>query len=234
MKIAIMQPYFFPYIGYFQLINAVDEFVVYDNIKYTKRGWINRNRILVDGEDSYITLPLKKDSDYLDVRDRRLAETWVTKRNKMLNRIAGAYAKAPYFNAVYPLVKKSILYEDDNLFNFILNSLLMVSGYLEIQTPFVVSSTISADYGLKSGERVLGICHAKKADIYINPIGGVELYSKDGFREEGLELHFLKTNDFRYKQFNNEFIPFLSIIDVMMFNSKKEINEYLTSFYTLL
>jgi len=234
VKIAIMQPYFFPYIGYFQLINAVDEFVVYDDIKYTKKGWINRNRILVDGKDSYITLPLKMDSDYLDIRDRYLAKTWVAERNKMLNRIIGAYGKAPYFTAVYPPVKKSILFEDDNLFNFILNSLLMVSEYLEIQTPFVVSSTISVDRELKSGKKVVEICNAREADAYINPIGGVELYNKDNFKSKGVELYFLKTNDFKYKQFNNEFIPFLSIIDVMMFNSKEEIKEYLTSYYTLL
>src|SRR5689334_1147970 len=102
-----MQPYFFPYIGYFQLMNAVDEFVVYDNIEYTKKGWINRNRILEDGTDSYITIPLKKDSDYLDVRDRRLAESWPTEKRKMLNRIIQSYRKAPYFNSVYPMIEKT-------------------------------------------------------------------------------------------------------------------------------
>ncbi len=83
MKLAIMQPYFFPYIGYFQLINTVDEFVVYDNIEFTKKGWINRNRILVNGKDEYITLPIKKDSDFLHVKDRFLAETWSKDSAKM-------------------------------------------------------------------------------------------------------------------------------------------------------
>ena len=87
MKVGIMQPYFFPYIGYFQLMNAVDEFVVYDNIEFTKKGWINRNRILVNGKDAFITISLKKDSDYLDVRDRYLADSWSSDRVKMLNRM---------------------------------------------------------------------------------------------------------------------------------------------------
>ncbi|MBE0682580.1 MAG: WbqC family protein [Anaerolineales bacterium] len=233
MKIAIMQPYFFPYIGYFQLINAVDEFVVYDNIKYTKKGWINRNRILVNGKVSYISLPLKKDSDHLDVRDRYLADIWSLERDKMLNRIIDSYRKAPHFDSVYPIIKKSILFEEHNLFGFILNSLNLVREYLGIQTPFLVSSTIPVDHGLKAEKKVVAICKARKADMYLNPIGGVQLYSKADFRNENIDLCFLKTTDFIYKQSNNEFISLLSIIDVMMFNSKEEIMKYLTSFYTI-
>lgn len=233
MKIAIMQPYFFPYIGYFQLINAVDEFVVYDNIKFTKKGWINRNRILVSGKDSYISLPLKKDSDHLDVRDRYLADSWSFEKDKMLNRIIESYRKAPYFDSVYPIIEKSILFEEHNLFGFILNSLNLVREYLGIQTPLLVSSTIPVDHGLKAEKKVVAICKARKADMYLNPIGGVQLYSKVDFRNEGLDLCFLKTTNFIYKQSDNEFVPFLSIIDVMMFNSKDKIMEYLTSFYTM-
>lgn len=234
MKIAIMQPYFFPYIGYFQLIKAVDEFVVYDNIEYTKKGWINRNRILINGKDSYITLPLKKDSDHLDVRDRYLASSWPFEKDKMLNRIIESYRKAPRFDSVYPIIEKSILFEERNLFGFILNSLNLVREYLEIQTPLLVSSTIPVDHGLKAGKKVVAICKARKADTYLNPIGGTQLYSKADFKNEGLDLCFLKTADFIYKQSDNNFVPFLSIIDVMMFNPKEEIKEYLNSFYTLL
>jgi WbqC-like protein family len=233
VKIAIMQPYFFPYIGYFQLINAVDEFVVYDNIEYTKKGWINRNRILLDGKDSYITLPLKRDSDYLDVKERRLAGTWPTERNKILSQITGAYGKAPYFNTAYSIIKKSFLFEDDNLFNFLLNSLFLLGEYLEINTPFLISSTISIDHELKSEKKVLEICKARGADKYYNPIGGVELYSRGNFKNAGLDLFFLKTNNFQYRQFNNDFIPFLSIIDVMMFNSREKIKEYLDFYHVV-
>ncbi len=229
-----MQPYFFPYIGYFQLMNAVDEFVVYDNIEYTKKGWINRNRILVNGKDSYITLPLKKDSDYLDIRDRYLAESWFLEKDKFLNRITAAYRKSKYFNSVFPLIERCVLFEDKNLFFFILHSLWLVKEYLNIQTPLVISSSILVDQNLKADKRVLAICKSKKADSYLNPIGGVRLYNKEQFKGQGVDLHFLKTNDFSYKQFDSEFIPFLSILDVMMFNPKEKITDYLNSSFSII
>jgi hypothetical protein len=233
VKIAIMQPYFFPYIGYFQLINAVDEFVVYDNIEFTKKGWINRNRILVNGKDLYITIPIKKDSDYLDIRERSLSEIWGNEKKAMLNRIMGIYKKAPLFECVFPIIKKCIIFNEYNLFNFIFNSLNLIINYLEIQTPLLVSSSILIDHDLKAENKVIAICKARKANFYLNPIGGVKLYDRDRFKEEGINLKFLKTNDFSYKQFNNDFVPFLSIIDVMMFNSKEKIKEYLDSFFIL-
>ena len=234
MKIAIMQPYFLPYIGYFQLINAVDKFVIYDNIEFTKKGWINRNRILVNGQDVYITLPLKRDSDYLDVRERFLADSWLSDGKSMLNRIAGAYRKAPYFKIVYSLIEKCILFEQNNLFQFIFNSLSLVNEYLHIQTPLVVSSTISIDHELRAEKKVMALCQACHAAEYINPIGGISLYQKDDFQQAGLSLYFLKSNEFIYRQFNHDFIPWLSIVDVMMFNSTTEIKEYLNSSYTLI
>lgn len=233
MKIAIMQPYFFPYIGYFQLINAVDEFVIYDNIEFTKKGWINRNRILVNGRDSYITLPLKGDSDYLEVRKRFLADSWSRERKTMLNRITGAYRKAPNFRLVYPLIENCVLFDESNLFRFVLNSLNLVNEFLQIGTPVLVSSTISIDHGLPSEKKVMALCKARQATEYINPIGGIKLYQKDDFQREGLDLHFLKSKDtIVYKQFDHDFIPWLSIIDVMMFNSREEIKQHLTSSYT--
>src|SRR6201997_1769206 len=146
MTLAIMQPYLFPYIGYFQLMNAVDEFVVYDNIQYTKKGWINRNRILVNGKDAYITFPLKKDSDYLDIKDRYLADDWVLERKKILNRISESYRKAASFEFVYPVIEKIILFEETNLFKFILNSLTVLKEYLSIKTLFPVSSEIDINH----------------------------------------------------------------------------------------
>ncbi len=233
MKLAIMQPYLFPYIGYFQLMNAADEFVVYDNIKYTKKGWINRNRILVNGSDAYINFPLKKDSDYLDVKDRYLAEIWPQERQKLLNKLKESYRKAPYFEQAYAVIEKCILFEDMNLFAFILNSLTVIKNYLDISTPFVVSSTIAIDNSLKAQDKVMAICQSKKANVYINPIGGVELYNKEDFTKSGIELFFLKTGTIEYKQFDNAFVPYLSIIDVIMFNAKEEIKKYL-SLYSLL
>lgn len=232
MKLGIMQPYLFPYIGYFQLMNAVDEFVVYDNIEFTKKGWINRNRILVNGQDAYISFPLKKDSDYLNISERYLAETWNTERKKMLNRITESYRKAPYFNYAFPVIEKIISFEEQNLFRFILNSIKEINNYLEIPVSLVTSSTIPIDFSLKAEKKVMAICEAMKADVYINPIGGLELYNKEEFREAGIELNFIKSEYIEYNQYQNEFVPWLSIIDVMMFNSQKEINQYLGC-YTL-
>lgn len=233
MTLGIMQPYIFPYIGYFQLMNAVDEFVIYDNIKFTKKGWINRNRILVNGADSFITLPLKKDSDYLDVKDRYLADVWVEERKKLSNKIKAAYLKAPYFDLAFPVIEKAILYNENNLFKFIFNSLNVIKNFLEIQTSLVISSTIPIDHHLKSEKKVIEICKAKTADIYLNPIGGTALYSIENFKHDGIDFRFLKTNEIMYSQFKNEFVPSLSIIDVMMFNSKSDINFFLNS-YTLI
>ena len=233
MKLAIMQPYFFPYIGYFQMINAVDEFVVYDNIEYTKKGWINRNRILVDGKDAYISLPLRKDSDFLQVKDRCLAETWAVEKKKILNRVTESYRKAPQFAEVFPLIQTCLQYEDSNLFNFILHSIRQVNAFLGIPTQLVISSSVPIDHQLKSEEKVIAITKSRNASIYMNPIGGLELYSKDHFKESGIDLIFHKSRNITYPQFKNDFVPWLSIIDVMMFNSKDTVKNFLEAYDTL-
>jgi hypothetical protein len=215
-------------------MNAVDEFVAYDNIEFTKKGWINRNRILVNGKDSFITIPLKKDSDYLSIRDRYIAEIWSSEKKKIMNRIIESYRKSPHINLVYPVIEKCILFEELNLFKYIFYSLNIVKEYLEIQTPLFISSTITINHELKAEKKVMAICKARNADTYVNPIGGLQLYIKDDFKNESIDLQFLKTNDFTYRQFNNDFVPWLSIIDVMMFNSKEKIKEYLNFFYTLI
>lgn len=231
-NIAIMQPYFMPYIGYFQLINSVDEFIIYDNIQYTKKGWINRNRILVNGKDQLITLPIKKDSDYLDVIDRELSELWEKDKNKMINIIKSSYSKSPYFNKTSELIFECINNKEKNLFRFIYDSIVLINNFLDIKTPIVISSFINADHTLKSQDKVLSLCRVQNADGYINSIGGVELYDKTIFKQNGIRLNFIKSNPINYKQFNNEFIPWLSIIDVLMFNSKEQIQRYLSN-YTL-
>jgi hypothetical protein len=232
-KVAIMQPYFFPYIGYFQLINSVDEFVIYNNIQYTKKGWINRNRILVNGNDKVITLPLKKDSDYLNVMDRKLSESWGKDKRKMLNLIHVSYRNAPYFIEAYDIIQKCLLDTEENLFTFILNNLKNINNYLEIKTSIIASSELDIDHSLKSQDKVLAICKARKATKYINAIGGIELYNKEEFKKQDIELNFIKSSPINYKQFNNEFVSWLSIIDVIMFNSKETIKQYL-NLYTLI
>ena len=230
MTLAIMQPYIFPYIGYFQLMNAVDEFVVYDNIEFTKKGWINRNRILANSTDSFITIPLKKDSDYLTVKERYLADTWLVERKKILNKINESYKKAPCFNNVYPIVEQCLLFNDINLFRFILNSIEVIKRYLSISTSLIISSSLNIDHNLKAEKKVVEICKIREADTYINAIGGTALYNKDDFKQQGIKLCFLKTGNINYRQFNNDFIPHLSIIDLMMFNSIDEIKLMLNNY----
>ena len=234
MKLAIMQLYFMPYIGYFQLINAVDVFVVYDNIQFTKKGWFHRNRILVNGKDKMFSVPLKKDSDYLDVAQRVLADSFDIESKRMIRRIKASYQKAPYCKEVMPLVEECFQRGSGNLFDFIHTSLELLTQFLQIDTKIIISSAIDIDHTLKSQDKVLAICKKLNADIYINAIGGQDLYVAEAFRIKGIELRFIKTKSIEYKQFDNEFVPWLSIIDVMMFNSKERIKEYLHYYYSLI
>ena len=229
MKIGIMQPYFWPYLGYFQLINAVDKFVIYDNIKYTKKGWFNRNRYLCNGIDRYFTIPLEKGSDFLDVRDRRVSQSF--DREKIKSQIKSAYCKSPYFKEIYPLFCACIEYENFNLFEFIFYSVLKIVKYLEIDTEIIVSSSLNIGHEVRGKEKVLAICKKLEGTQYINPIGGQGLYNKEEFDINGIKLFFLKMEEgISYTQFNNKFVPSLSILDVLMFNSVEEIKVMLNRY----
>ena len=228
-----MQPYFLPYMGYFHLLNSVDEFVIYDNIQYTKKGWINRNRILVNGKDKLISLPLKKDSDYLNVIDRKLSDNWNVEKVKLLNLIKSSYKKSPQYSIIFPIIEKCIQLSDNNLFNFILNSLTQLNSFLEIDTKVTISSTINIDHTLKSKDKVIAICKNLNATTYINAIGGQELYNVKDFKNHELDLKFIKSSLLNYKQYKNEFIPWLSILDILFFNEKQDIIKHLNE-YTLI
>jgi hypothetical protein len=232
MRLAIMQPYFFPYIGYFQLIAAVDLFIVYDNIKYTKKGWFNRNRLLQNGKDLMFSLPLKSDSDYLDVCERELAASF--NRDKLLGQFKEAYRRAPYFAQTLPLVEQIVLHEDTNLFRFLHHSIVKTCEHLGITTEIRISSDIAIDHALKNQDKVLGLCKAVDASTYVNAIGGIELYSKETFREQGIGLKFIRSKPFEYPQFGAAFVPWLSIIDVMMFNPLDTIQTCITTNYELI
>jgi len=223
-----MQPYFLPYIGYFQLLNAVDKYVIYDNIQYTKKGWINRNRILQNGKDLMITISLEKDSDYLDIKDRYLSVGFDKK--KLLNQIRESYRKAPYFDMLMPLIERIVNYDDTNLFHYIDNSIREICKYLDIKTEIIISSTFDIDHSLKGQDKVIAICKELKATDYYNAIGGQELYSPEEFKKENINLYFISSNPIEYKQFANEFVPWLSILDVMMFNSLENIHKILDNY----
>jgi WbqC-like protein family len=227
MKLAVMQPYFFPYIGYFQLIAAADTFVVYDNIKYTKKGWINRNRLLRNGEPVVFSLPLKSDSDSLDVRDRSLASDF--DRKKLLNAIASAYQRAPYFCETFRLISDVVLFEEQNLFRYLHNCLKRTCEHLGLGTEIVISSDVDIDHTLRGQEKVIALCEALGATTYLNPIGGVDLYSTEAFAAKGVVLKFLRSTPFEYTQFGGPFVPWLSIIDVMMFNPPDAVETFIKS-----
>lgn len=229
--IAIMQPYFLPYIGYFQLINAVDSFVVYDNIEYTKKSWINRNRFLQNGRDVLFTLPLKGDSDFLNIDERFISTDF--NANKFLNSIDNAYKKAPYYKSLMPILESIVVYPRSNLFDFIYHSILQICNYLGIQTNIYISSTIPINHKEKAEQKVISICKKMCANKYINAIGGTALYSNDDFKQEGIALYFLQTSKaLHYSQLDNNFVPNLSIIDIIAFNANEKIKTMLNQ-YTL-
>ena len=228
MTLGIMQPYFLPYIGYWQLLSTVDKFVIYDNIQFTKKGWIHRNRILINGIDKMFTLPLKKDSDFLNINERYLSDDSKKQIIKTLRVIENSYSKAPFFQTVYPVIENIFLYDNKNLFEYIINSINIVKKYLNIETDIIISSSIDIDHKtLKGKNKVLAICDRLSTKTYINAIGGKDLYNVNEFKKNGIELKFLQTNNISYKQFKNEFVPNLSIIDIMMFNPVSDIKEML-------
>jgi hypothetical protein len=230
-RVAIMQPYLFPYIGYFQLIAAVDLFIVYDNIKYTKKGWINRNRLLHNGTDAVFSVPLKKASDALYVCERDIADNF--NPDKLLNQFAGAYRRAPCFSSGFALLEQVLRYPERNLFGFLHHALLRTCQHLGITTEIRTSSQFPIDHGLKAQDKVLALCEASEATTYINAIGGQELYSRDAFARQDVQLHFLRAKPFEYPQLGNAFVPWLSIVDVLMFNPLETIQQSLLSHYEL-
>jgi len=228
VRVAIMQPYWFPYIGYWQLIRAVDAFVIYDNIQYTKKGWINRNRFLMNGGDCRFSLPLKKASASLNICQREVAETFDLEA--LLRQLQNAYRKAPFIDVMLPKLREWMGNGETNLFGHILATVRGVCAYLGITTPLITSSTVSCEHGLRAEQRVKAICKALKANTYVNAIGGQQLYSKDDFAQQNIDLKFLSTRPGGYSQFGETFVPWLSIIDAMMFNSREQLDTLLDQY----
>lgn len=227
-----MQPYFLPYLGYFQLISAVDTFIVYDNIQYTKKGWINRNRMLRNGEAVLFSLPLQGASDFLDIRERNLAAGFVP--DELLNRFTGAYRRAPNFTSVFPILEDILRHEDTNLFRFLHQSISKLCDYLRIGTPIRISSDIAIDHNLTKQDKILAVCRATGATTYVNSIGGVDLYSPADFRASETDLKFLDSKPCEYAQFGHSFVPSLSIIDVLMFNPAEKVRAWVSGGYQLI
>ena len=230
MKLGIMQPYLFPYIGYFQLIAMVDTFVIHDDVQYIKAGWINRNRILVNDRPRYVTLPVRKGPTSLAINERVFADAFESDKKKMLRQIEDAYRKAPCFDTVFPLLEDSLAGAERNVSAFVVGTLQACCRYLKIETPFVLSSETVRFDDLKGQDRVLEINAFLGATHYINTIGGKELYDRDQFMRRGLKLSFLRLRPIRYRQFAGEYVANLSIIDVMMFNRVEKIASLLQEY----
>lgn len=221
-----MQPYFLPYIGYWQLMNAVDKYVIYDDVNYINRGWISRNRILVNGKPKYFNVPIIDASQNKKINEIQIIQDSksILKRLRM---IECAYRKAPYYFTVFPVVEKILACTYSNLVCYLINSFYVICDYLGVETEFVFSSSLNKNCELKGQEKILNICGFLNATEYYNAIGGQHLYSYDVFKSRGIKLKFLQSDNIIYKQFNNEFQANLSILDVMMFNSKESIKEFL-------
>ncbi len=218
MTIAIMQPYFLPYIGYLQLMDTVDTFVLYDDVAFINRGWINRNRLLINGQEHLFTVPLRDASQNKRINEVHLADDpkW---RGKLLKTIEQGYRKAPNYATVMPLTEKIINFATDSIADLCCHSLVELNQYLGINTRLVPSSAVYANGHLKAQERIIDICRQENATRYINPIGGQELYDKAAFSEQGINLNFMQSNARPYPQLKQpDFIPWLSVLDVLMNN----------------
>lgn len=232
MKVAIMQPYILPYLGYWQMITSVDKFVLFDDVNYIVRGWINRNNILMNGKAHLFTLPLNGASPNKLIKELTLQNN-VKERNKLLRCIECSYRKAPMFQTVFPIISNIINNEEEDLVKYLLFQFREIYKYLGIEDNMLLSSEIPQNPELKAQNKVMGICKYLGADHYINAIGGQELYDKDYFVAENMKLSFTMMDKVKYKQFNDDFIPNLSIIDVLMFNGVEETKQLLKQYQLL-
>lgn len=229
MKIGIMQPYFLPYIGYWQLLNAVDKYVIYDDVNFIKGGWINRNRMLMNGEAKLFNIQMEGASPNKKINEVHISKNNVWKK-KLIKSVETSYSKAKMYKNVFPMIERIINYETDNVAEYITNSLKKISEYLNIKTEFIISSEITKNCELKGQDKVIEICKVLGSDEYYNAIGGKELYSFYDFARNGIKLNFLSTKKIKYTQFSEKFIENLSILDILMFNSIEEINVILNEY----
>lgn len=224
MIIAGNQPYFLPYIGFWQLVNAADLFLIGDNYNFIKRGWIQRNRILINGEPFFWGLEVSRMSSFKKINETEFVDFDIAQK---LNTVYRAYRRAPQFDAGYDLVKTILNNPERNVADFLFQSIKDVCRYLGINTKFIRSSEIPGNDNYKREYRIYDFCHRLGGDTYLNAVGGQDLYHFDDFEKHGITLKFIHPNIRPYEQFHNEFVPGLSILDVIMFNSLDTIKEML-------
>lgn len=226
MRLAIMQPYLFPYLGYFQLIHAVDAFVVYDDVNFIKQGWINRNYILAQGDKARLTLQLKGASSNVLINQVEVGENG----RKFLKSIQQAYARAPQYDRTYPVIEEILMQDERNLALYLNHGLQRLCSSLDLTPRWYLSSQIDKDDSLRGQEKVLAICEALGATHYINMPGGTSLYDRGAFADRDMQLSFIQPKSSSYRQFGNEFVANLSIIDVMMFNDQAQCSKFLKEY----
>ena len=223
---AIMQPYFFPYIGYWQLIYAADTFVIYDDVKYFKKGFKNRNYIYSNGERQRLTLELKGASQNKNINEITIG----TNKNKLLKQIDYAYKKTDNYHEVIGIVKNCLETSETCLSQYLSRSISSVCDYLGIKTKILKSSMLDNDKSRSGSEKIIEICELVGAERYINPEGGKDLYNREAFQSKNIDLKFLKSNQIPYKQLSTEFIPNLSVLDIMFNASKFDYKNILDNF----
>ncbi|TIH18052.1 hypothetical protein D0S45_05725 [Marinifilum sp. JC120] len=217
MRLAIMQPYFFPYVGYFQLIDRVDKFVVLDDVNFITRGWVNRNQILLGGKPSMFSLPLEKASQNKLICEIEIAGGYERWAQKFLKTIKHAYKSAPFFETAYEeVVRESLNTSERNLSAFIVATLKIICSYCKIQTDIIETSRLYPKADLTGADRIIDICRRCQATTYINPSGGSELYDVEVFAKHGIELQFFDPVISEYSHGGVEFISHLSIVDLIM------------------
>ncbi|MGZ8933272.1 MAG: WbqC family protein [Methylobacter sp.] len=232
MKLAIMQPYFFPYMGYWQLIHAADCFVLFDDVQYIRRGWINRNRILKPGGGwQYILVPLKKHDLTESIKNVQAHpdKKW---KELIIAQLAHYKKKACYFDEINQMVRE-ILFSNNEHYIAAINFAIIkkLCTYLNIKKELIVSSKQNFDYANvgDAGEWALRIAEQMGAAEYINPAAGAKLFNREKFSSSNIKLSFLKFQEIVYSQ-RGVFEPSLSIIDVLMFNGIEGTKEILKSY----
>lgn len=230
MRMAMMQPYLFPYISYFQLIQSADLFVAGDDVQFIKQGWINRNRILYEGKDRLFSFSLVKGSYRSNINERTYANLFHEETKRFVKLLEHAYKLAPYKNETITMIKQAM---DSNEMNVAFKNtevIKHVCEYIGITTPIVVSSEITKPYPITKEERILFTLKHFGSNCYINPVGGANIYSKEYFRDQGVELLLLQPKPVVYKQLDQPFVPWLSIIDVLMFNPLERVSSFLKEY----
>jgi hypothetical protein len=227
-----MQPYFFPHIGYFQLLECSNIFVILDDVQHIQRGWVNRNRILINQEPHWLTYSVQKASRDFFINQRYYVED-PSERAKIMCNIASAYRKAPHFIEIYPFLLEIMNFNSSNVSEFNTNLIRCLAGFLEIECQILLSSELDKDNSLKGEDRIIDINRCLGSSHYVNPIGGIPLYDKQHFTECGLELSFLQPENIHYPQLKKPFVPFLSIIDVLMFNGISGTSKLLTKYHLI-